>query len=56
MLDDVSGELPHAPAVGRILVKIEEKDVDRHPSSLVFFTPHEDAPFSGFLARQIADE
>lgn len=38
------------------LVEIEKKDVDRHPPSLVFFAPHEDTPFPGFFARQVADE
>ena len=38
------------------LVEIEQEDVDRHPSPLVFFAPHEDAPFPVLFARQIAEE
>ena len=41
---------------GWFLVEIEKKDVDGHPSPLVFLAPHEDAPFPVLLARQSADE
>lgn len=47
-----------SPALGGVgsLVEVEQEEVDGNPSSLVFLAAHEDAPFPGLFAGQIADE
>ena len=54
--DGANGELFSAHSGVGSLVEIKQEDVDRHPSSFVFFAPHEDAPFPGLFARQIAEK